>query len=283
MLEARTRPKPSSYSTRTPSIVTISRAPGNFASARSRSTTFAGSPSTHVDVELGRREARRQRVQHRARIGARAQDLEQARRRVGGVVEAVPALAEEDVAAHLAGERRAELLHLRLDERVAGLPHHRLAAGGADERRELLRALDVEQDRRAAVALEHVAREEHQLAVGIDDRAVFRDDAEPVAVAVEREADLGVAELHDTDQLGEVLGLARIGMVVREVAVDLRVHLVHGAAERAQDAGRRRARDAVAGVDGDRHRPLEPAVAHDARRVLGQDVHRGAAAASRQA
>ena len=71
-------------------------------------------------------------------------------------------------------------------------------------------------------------------------------------------------------------------MVVREVAVDLGVELVHGAAERAQDAGRRRAGDAVAGVDRDRHRPRQRAVADDAGAVLGEDVHRrGAAAAAR--
>src|SRR5664279_4192855 len=56
-------------------------------------------------VELGRAEARGQGIEHGARVAAAAQDLEQAARRVGGVVEAVPALAEEDVPAHFAGER----------------------------------------------------------------------------------------------------------------------------------------------------------------------------------
>ena len=96
---------------------------------------------------------------------------------------------------------------------------------------------------RAGVALEHVGREQHQLAVGVDDLAVLRDDAEAVAVAVEREAELGIGRLHGADQVGQVLGLARVGMVVREVAVDLGVQLDHVAAERAQDAGRRRARE----------------------------------------
>src|SRR5215472_4375918 len=45
-----------------------------------------------ADVELGRREARRQRVEHRARVGARAHDLEQPRGCVCRIVEAVPAL-----------------------------------------------------------------------------------------------------------------------------------------------------------------------------------------------
>ena len=43
------------------------------------------------------------------------------------------------------------------------------------------------------IARQHVGREQHELAVGIDDVAGGRHDAEPVAVAVEREAELAVA------------------------------------------------------------------------------------------
>ena len=130
------RPKPSSYSTRTPSIVTISLRAGELRLGAQARDDLGRLAFGARHVQLGRREARRQRVQHRARVGARADDLEQPRRGVGGVVEAVPALAEEDVAAHLAGERRAGLAHLGLDQRVAGLPHQRHAAGGADQRRQ---------------------------------------------------------------------------------------------------------------------------------------------------
>jgi hypothetical protein len=54
-----------------------------------------------------------------------------------------------------------------------------------------------------------------------DDVAVPSDDAEPVAVAVERKADLGAGPLDRADQLGQVLRLARVGMVIREIAIDL--------------------------------------------------------------
>jgi len=57
------------------------------------------------DVELRRAVAVGQGVEDAARVGGEAQDLQKARCRVGGIVEAVPALAEEDVAAHLARER----------------------------------------------------------------------------------------------------------------------------------------------------------------------------------
>ena len=66
--------------------------------------------------------------------------------------------------------------------------------------------------------------------------------------------------------------------MVREVAVDLGVHLAHVAAQRTQHARRRRARDAVARIDHDLHRPRELGVAGDARGVFGPDVHLGAAA-----
>src|SRR5512143_357876 len=64
-------------------------------------------------------------------LGVR-EELEEARRGVDAVVEAEPAVAEEDVAAHLAAEERALLLHLGLDEAVARLPHDGPAAPGGD-------------------------------------------------------------------------------------------------------------------------------------------------------
>src|SRR5437667_5480881 len=54
---------------------------------------------------------------------ARAHDLGEARGGEESVVEAEPVAAEEDVAAHLPGERGLGLLHAGLDEGVAGLPH----------------------------------------------------------------------------------------------------------------------------------------------------------------
>ena len=75
-------------------------------------------------------------------------------------------------------------------------------------------------------------------------------------------------------------GLLGSGWWFGKLAVDLRIQLVHRAAERAQDAGRRRAGDAVAGIDRDRHRSRELAVGDDARAVLGEDVHRRRAAAA---
>src|SRR5205807_8963754 len=109
------------------------------------------------------------------------------------VVEAVPALLEERMDGQLAREQRTGFLELRLDQRVPGLPDGRLAAVALDPRRKQPRALHVVDDLGPRIAAEHVLRQQHQLAVGIDDLAVLGDKAEPVAVAVEGQAELALS------------------------------------------------------------------------------------------
>jgi len=46
------------------------------------------------------------------------------------------------------------------------------------------------------------------------------DDAEPVAVAVEGEADLGIALPQRCDEVGKIFGLRRIGVMVGKAPVD---------------------------------------------------------------
>ena len=117
------------------------------------------------------------------------------------------------------------LLHFRLDQRMPGFPHQRLAAALADPEGEPARALDVVNDLRARVALEHVVGEQHQLPVGIDDIAIPGDHAEAVAVAIERKAQLCICIAYRRDQLLQVMRLGRIGMMIREIAVDLAIEL----------------------------------------------------------
>src|SRR5207248_11001201 len=77
-------------------------------------------------------------------------------------------------------------------------------------------------------------------------------------------AELGSAALYRIGELGEVLRLSRIGMVVREAAVDLAVELGDLAAEAPVEARRQHPGDAVAAVDRDLHRACELHVADDA-------------------
>src|SRR5581483_10504313 len=221
-----------------------------------------------LDVQLRRVHGVRQAREdfRRGALIAR-QQLEQPRRRVESVVEPVPALLEEDVPAHLARHERAGFFQLRLDQRVSRLPHDRLAAGRANRLLELARALHVVNDGAAGVARQHVAREQDHLAIGPDDVAVRRDHAETIAVAVESEPDVVTAAFDGFDEVGEVLRFARIGMMVRKVAVDLAIELGYVATQAAQQFGRVSAGDPVAAVDGDAHLARELDVADDAIEV----------------
>ena len=89
-----------------------------------------GSPSGASTLSSGVETPFGQRVRA-PRVGVcalRGEDLEQARGGVDAVVEAVPALVEEDVAAHLAGElaRRSRFILALISEwpvfHISGLP-----------------------------------------------------------------------------------------------------------------------------------------------------------------
>jgi hypothetical protein len=134
-----------------------------------------GTPSRSVETGPGEREA-------------------SSRRRAGGVdavVEAEPAVGEEDVAADLAAEQRPLLLHLGLDEAVAGLPHDAAAAPRRDVVVERGRALHLADDGRAGVLGEHGPREEDHELVAPEDVPLLVHGAEPVGVAVVGHAQVG--------------------------------------------------------------------------------------------
>ena len=76
-------------------------------------------------------------------------------------------------------------------------------------------------------------------------------DSEPVPVAVEREPEVRPVLAHRRDEIAHVLGLARVRMVVGEVAVDLAVQLHHVVPERPEQPRRDVSGHAVAAVDDD--------------------------------
>ncbi|EXI69840.1 MAG: hypothetical protein AW08_00333 [Candidatus Accumulibacter adjunctus] len=158
---------------------------------------------------------------------------------------------------------------------MAGLPHQGFATVLADPGRQPAGALDVVDDRLPGTAAQDVGGKEHQLAVRVDDLAVTGDDAETVAVTVEGEADLGPAVAQRRDQILQVFGLRRVGMVVREAAVDGAEQFDEFATEGPEELRRDATGDAVAAVDGDLHRPCQADVAADPRQV--RRLHVGAA------
>nr|GEU28095.1 hypothetical protein [Tanacetum cinerariifolium] len=225
-----------------------------------------------VQVQLGRAVRLRQRIEQRRRVLFPGEDFQHARARVQAVVKAIPAVLEEDMAAHLAAQRGAGFLELGLDQRVAGLVHQRHAARLLDVRRQVARAFDVVQDLLARVARQDIGREQHHLAVRINDLAILGHQAQAVAVAVEGQADLGVGFLQAADQVLQVFRMGRIGVVIGERAVHFAEQLDHFAAHAAIQVAGKRASHAVAAIDGDLDRTRQLDVANDAFQVLGADV-----------
>ena len=182
----------------------------------------------------------------------------QPRRAVQRVVVAVEALGEEHVPGHLAADRRVQLVHLVLHERVPGLPHHRHALRLHDLVGKRLRALHVEDDRLPwPRALEHVARVEDEDVIAPDDVAVAVDDADAVRVAIEarrrdRRRSLRTAAMRSC----EILDDRRIGMVIRERAVALAEQARPLDVEMVEELGRDERTGAVAAVDDDLEPPL---------------------------
>src|SRR6185437_12951259 len=147
------------------------------------------------------------------------------------------------------------------------------------------RRLDVVDDRGAWRTRENVRREQHQLPIRVDHVARRRDDAEPVAVAVESEPELAIALAEPAYQVLQVGGLRWIGMMIRKAPVDVAEEQGDVAAEPPVEVGRECAGNAVAAIDGDAHRPREMNVAGDAIEVCRCDVRgaRGTAAARKVA
>ena len=113
------------------------------------------------------------------------------------------------------------------------------------------------------------------MSVGENDVTVLGHDAESVAVAIKREAELNVGFFDDFDQVLQVFWLRRIGVMVREIAVNFAEHFHDFAAHRAQNFRRQFACRAVAAVNRDLHWTRELGVAHDAVNIGLFDVRCG--------
>src|SRR3546814_1263140 len=87
--------------------------------------------------------------------------------------------------AHFPRERGVDFLHLRLDERMARLPHQRLAAQFRDPVVQRLAGLYIGDNRRARLPLQHGFGEDRQKLVAPDHAAFTVDRADAVAVSSE--------------------------------------------------------------------------------------------------
>ena len=146
----------------------------------------------------------------------------------------------------------------------------------SDPRREQAGAFDVVDDGAARHARQHIGGEQHQLAIREDDLAVLGHHAEAVAVAVEGDADFGVGFLERLDHIGQVFRLGRIGVMVREIAIDFAVERDDLATETLEQFRRDGTGHPVAAIHDDFHRAGQLDVADDLVDVGSLDV--GAAA-----
>ena len=146
--------------------------------------------------------------------------------------------------------------HPRLDEGVADPGADRPAALLADELRHRLGGDEVVDDRRARVLVEIALGDDAADRRGAHGLAQLIDDEAPVGVTVEGDADVGLLLDGVLLQVDEVLRIQRVGLVVREGAVELEVERIHR--ERRLGAEHRRGTEPahpVARVDGDGQRP----------------------------
>src|SRR5690606_35830791 len=107
--------------------------------------------------------------------------------------------AEIVMRAHLAAVDRVDLAHRLLDERMAGLALHGLAAGALDEIDRAPREPRIVHDRLAGILLEETHREEPDDVVALDERAFLVEEEAAVEVAVPCETEIraGLADLLD--------------------------------------------------------------------------------------
>src|SRR6266481_6451920 len=179
-------------------------------------------------------------------------DAKQPRRSVERVIESIKSLGEEHVPGHLACNRRAGLVHLPLDERVARLPHDGDSACLLNRLRQCLGCLHVENDCLALPrARQYVARIDDQDVVPPDYLAGVVDHADAVRVAIERNADVGVVLFHGGDQILDVFWDSGIRVVIRKRAVALAVQKARLDAELRKELWRNKGARSVATIEDD--------------------------------
>ncbi len=148
----------------------------------------------------------------------------------------------------------------------------------ADQRSQAACAFDVENDVGTRIALEHVQREQHQQAVRVHHVACVGHDTDTVAVTVEGQAQIGTGFLDLGNQVLQVFQLARIRVMVGEVAIHFREQGNHFTAQRFDQLRSDHACRAVTAVDHDLQLARHDDVILDLLEVALKDVDLGDAA-----
>src|SRR5262249_50441408 len=141
---------------------------------------------------------------------------------------------------------------------VPCLPHQRLAAEVGDAIEQRLAGLDVGNDRRTGMFVQHRSGEQHHQLVAPDDPPLAINRTNTVAVAVEGDAEIEAVGEHELLEVREVLFNGWVRMMVGEAAVDLREDREVLARKSLDQLFDRRASRAIARVPADAEAaPLE--------------------------
>ena len=166
-----------------------------------------------------------------------------------------PVVTEVVVRRVLAAEHGVRLGHHLLDEGVADAGAHRLAAVLPDDLGDGLGADQVVDDGAAPTAGEHRLGHDRGRRRPTHGFAAVVDQEHAVGVAVERQPDVGAGLEHALAQRLEVLGLDRVGGMVRERAVELAEEHLEVEREPGEDPGHHEPTHAVRGVGHDLQGP----------------------------
>ena len=167
----------------------------------------------------------------------------------GAVVEVDDRITKEGVAREFAGEDGVGLAAARHDVGVAGARHDRHATGGGDAIDQALGTLDIEDHTATGVRAQGVPCQDDKVLVGPEDFAGVIHHTQPVAIAIQGNAHVGLGLLHLGDQVAQVLGLEGIGHVVGEGAIRLAIEGNDLAPEGGEGLDRDRTGHAVPGID----------------------------------
>ena len=133
--------------------------------------------------------------------------------------------------------------------------------------------LDVVDDVAARMPGQHIRRQQHQHAVGGDETPAGIDHPKPVAIGVERQADVGLGSDHGLAERVEVLRLRRVRHVlVRQRRVQVAVEFDQVAAQGVVEPRRHQRCGRMPAVDDDLHPSRHGHVALDLGDVVVEHI-----------
>ena len=163
----------------------------------------------------------------------------------------MPAVGEEDVAAHFAGQRRVQFQQAGLHQAVAALPHVGHAAQRGDAIEQGLAGLDVADDGAARQFAQHRLGEDAQQFIAPHHAALAIDRADPICIAIKGHAEIAAFFDHHALEIGQIGFHRWIGVVIGESAIHVAEQQMMGAGQQMGQPFHDRAGGAVAAVPGD--------------------------------